>query len=87
VIAVVVVDRETGKLLHGPEITSRGFIAPEAGSVLDRGAEQIRRTFRCRPEGQVEPGYLNRKIKDVPGHVVYEQTHLRPMILPVSTEV
>ena len=87
VIAVVVVDRETGKLLRGPEITSRGFIAPEAGSVLDRGAEQIRRTLQRRPEGQVEPGYLNRKIKDVLGHAVYEQTHLRPMILPVITEV
>jgi len=87
VIAAVAVDRETGRLIGGPEITSRGFIAPAASSILDQGAERVRRAMQRRPEGEVEPGYLKGKIKDVLGHAIYDQTRLRPMILPVITEV
>lgn len=87
VIAAVVLDRETGRLVGGPEITSRGFIAPSASSVLDQGATRVGRALQRRPEGEVEPGYVKGKIKDVLGHAIFEQTRLRPMILPVITEV
>jgi ribonuclease J len=87
VIASVAVDRETGRLVSGPEITSRGFIAPSASSVLEHAAERLRRVLRRRPGGEVEPGYLKGKIKEVLGHSIYDQTRLRPMILPVITEV
>lgn len=87
VIAAVALDRETGRLIGGPEITSRGFIAPSASSVLEQGCDRIRRAMKRRPEGEVEPGYLKGKIKDVLGHAIYERTRLRPMILPVITEV
>ncbi len=87
VIAAVALDRETGRLVGGPEITSRGFIAPSANSVLERGAARVRRSLQRRPEGEVEPGYLKGKIKDVLGHAIFEQTRLRPMVLPVITEV
>ena len=87
VIAAVVLDRESGRLVGGPEITSRGFIAPSASSVLERGAARVRRALERRPDGEVEPGYIMGKIKDVLGHAIFEQTRLRPMILPVITEV
>lgn len=87
VIVAVALDRETGRLVGGPEVTSRGFIAPSASSVLEQGAERVRRALQRRPEGEVELGYLKGKIKDVVGHSIYDRTRLRPMILPVITEV
>ncbi len=87
VIVAVALDRETGRLVGGPEVTSRGFIAPSASTVLEQGAERVRRALQRRPEGEVEFGYLKGKIKDVIGHAIYDRTRLRPMILPVITEV
>lgn len=87
VIAAVALDRETGQLLSGPDVTARGFIAPGASSVLEQGSERIKRALQRRPTGEVEYGYLAGKIKDVLGHVIFSQTRLRPMILPVITEI
>lgn len=87
VIAAVVLDRETGKLLSGPDVTARGFIADEASEVLDLGSERVRRALSRRQNGEVEYGFVAGKIKDVLGHVIYEQTRLRPMIMPVIAQV
>lgn len=87
VICAVAVDRETGRLVSGPETTARGFIAPSASSVLEESAARVRRALERRPEGEVEIGYLKGKIKDVLAHAIYTRTRLRPMILPVVTEI
>ncbi len=87
VIAAVALDKDTGRLLSGPDVTARGFIAPSASSVLEQGANRIRRALARRPEGEVEYAFVAGKIKDVLGHTIYEETRLRPMILPVITEI
>ncbi len=87
VIAAIAVDRETGELLSGPDVTARGFIAAGASSVLEQGAARLKRALERRPVGEVEYGYLNRKIKDILGSLIFSQTRLRPMILPVVTEI
>jgi len=87
VIAAVALNKDTGELLSGPDVTARGFIAPQASTVLERGSERVRRFLNKRPSGEVEYAFLASKIKDVLGSVIYEQTRLRPMILPVIAEV
>ncbi|HUX87300.1 MAG TPA: ribonuclease J [Chloroflexota bacterium] len=87
VIAAVAVDRETGELLSGPDVTARGFIAPGASSVLEQGAVKVKQSLERRPSGEVEYGFLAGKIKEVLGSLIFRQTRLRPMILPVVTEV
>ncbi len=87
VIAAVALDRETGRLLSGPDIVSRGFIAPTASTVLDRGATRLRQALNRRANGEVEYGFVAGKIKNVLGSLIYEQTQLRPMILPVITQI
>ena len=87
VIAAVAVNKDTGELLSGPDVTARGFIAPRASSVLDRGSDRIRRLLKRRPSGEVEYAFLAARIKEVLGAVIYEQTRLRPMILPVIAEI
>jgi ribonuclease J len=87
VIAAVALDSETGALLSGPDVTARGFIAGTPSPVLEQGATRIKRALTRRPPGEVEYGFLAGKIKEVLGHVIYEQTRLRPMILPVIAVV
>lgn len=87
VIAAVALAKDTGELLSGPDVTARGFIAPSASAVLDKGADRIRRFLTRRPTGEVEYAFVTKKMKDVLGSVIYEQTRLRPMILPVIAEV
>jgi len=87
VIASVALDRDTGRVLSGPDVTARGFIAPAASSVLEAGAANIRQVLKRRPDGEVEYAFVNAKIKEVLGQAIYRETRLRPMILPVITQV
>lgn len=87
IVAAVALDRETGRLVSGPDVTARGFMAADSSEVLDLGTERVRRALTRRPEGEVEYGFVASKIKDVLGQLIYEQTRLRPMILPVITEI
>jgi len=87
-IASVAVDRETGELVGGPDLLSRGFAAPrdseileEAEAVLERALQQA---FRNSPP---EYSFLVSKIKEELGGYLYEQVRQRPMILAVVTEV
>jgi hypothetical protein len=71
VVVVVTVDVQTGKVLTGPEIITRGWVyAPEAEDLLDE-ASAIR---------DVEA--LERDVGDAAGKVS-ERTKRRPMIVPV----
>lgn len=86
-IASVAVDRETGRLLGGPDLVSRGFIRPEDRELLEKARVALRRSLKRPARGQAEYGYLVSKISDVLGSYVYQATRRRPLILPVVTEV
>ena len=86
-IASLVVDRETGELLGGPELVARGFAEPDPSHLLDDARDRLVRALEHRESGEVEYGFLVRKIHDTLGKFIYQQTRRRPMILPVVTEV
>ena len=86
-IASLAVDRKTGKLISGPDIISRGFVGADEEKLLDQAKSKVRRALARRPRGEVEHGYLVSKTKEVIGEFIYRETKLRPMILPVVTEV
>jgi ribonuclease J len=84
VVVVVAVDADTGELLEGPDIITRGFIyIRESGDLIEEAAQCV--------VGALEHGgpkaSLNTKIKDSLAEFLYEQTKRRPMILPVVMEV
>jgi ribonuclease J len=84
VVVVVAVDADTGKVIEGPYIITRGFVyIREAGDLIDDAAQCV---LEALEHGGAKVT-LNAKIKDSLAPFLYEQTKRRPMILPVVMEV
>jgi ribonuclease J len=87
IICTVVVDRETGELIAGPDMISRGFVDPAEADILHESRQRVTRALERHPRGEVDFGFLVGKIREVLSSYVFERTRRRPMILPVVTEV
>ena len=86
---VVTVDKQTGELVAGPDIASRGFIYTKGGEELfDAAKGRVRQALSQNGSGDhgADWSYLNRKIKDITSAYIWEQTRRRPMILPLVVE-
>ncbi|MHB1004429.1 MAG: ribonuclease J [Chloroflexota bacterium] len=86
-IAALVVDRETGQLLSGPDLIARGFGEYEGDELLEGARDQLVQSLERLAPGQAEYGFIVSKVRDSLGKYIYQQTHRRPMILPVVTEL
>ena len=85
-IASVVVERATGRPVSTPEIIARGL--PEESAELLIGAqERVMRALQRLRRGEVEHRLLGEVIKESVGSYVHQQIGLRPMVLPVVTEI
>lgn len=83
-IALITIDSHTGEVVFGPEIITHGFVYTEASEDLITGAKQaIAETLRKGGRG----GTLGAALKDVLSKYLYQQTHRRPMVIPVITEL
>jgi ribonuclease J len=89
-MVVVSVDRETGQIVAGPEIMTRGFVyAKEASELLDATKTHLQNTLSEYTNGHQTDdwGYLSRQLRDATAQFLYKQTRRRPMILPMVMEV
>jgi ribonuclease J len=88
VIVNVTVDKQTGRPVSEPDIISRGFIyEPDSEGLLEMAREKVNAALAEGTTRSSERGYISAKIKEALGRFLYDQTHRRPMILPVVTEV
>ena len=88
VVAVVNVDRHSGKCLAEPDIIFRGFVyPPEADALLDRVRNAVRSAIEQGDHPDPDPEYLQDKIRKVLGRQLYRETRRRPVILQIVTEV
>lgn len=88
IIATVVVDLEHGVLIAGPELTGKGFDDEDLQKLV-YGAEQELKNYLDRQlkKGGMTYGYLVNRVKDVVARYIFQKSKLRPMILPVVTEL
>jgi ribonuclease J len=88
-VATLVVDRETGDLLTAPEIVARGVVQFEESADGDLLAEASRRVARAvrRGRGQLEYGELVERTKETLSTYVWQRLRLRPLVVPVITEM
>lgn len=87
IVATVVMDRETGDLLAGPDLVARGVVNVEEaqdGDLLAEGVRRVRRAVR-RGHGQLEYGEMMECIKETLSGYMWQRLRLRPLIVPVIT--
>jgi ribonuclease J len=89
-MVIVSVDRQTGRVVAGPEIATRGFVhARESGALLDSVRERLQETLDTYTNGHrtEDWGYLSRQLRDSAANFLFKETRRRPMILPMVMEV
>jgi len=86
-ICVVTIDSQTGEVLAGPDLISRGFVhIEESRDFLDDAAEETAEALD-ELEGVTDWGEIKRACRRALGEYVWQHTGRRPMILPVVMEV
>jgi len=87
-MVVLTVDKETGLPLAGPDIVSRGFVyVRDSEELLEKARERVLESFIGLNGHASDWSFVKDKIKHTLSEYLYEQTHRRPMILPLVMEV
>ncbi len=87
-VIVAAVELDTGQVVAGPDIVTRGFVDPrDAGDLLEAAKDRVRNVCETSARGLTDWNYLHQKIKDSLGPYLYELTGRRPMIMPLIMEV
>jgi len=89
VIVVVTIDKETGTILAGPDLISRGFVfVREAGELLAEAKEKTAQALaKCQAKHVTEWALIKGTIREVLAEFIYDKTKRRPMILPIIMEL
>jgi ribonuclease J len=88
VVVVVALNRETGELVAGPEILSRGFVyMDQSEDLMTEATDQVREMLRDLPgEGPREPETIQSEVRTTLKKLFDKRTNRRPMILPLIME-
>ncbi len=88
-IIVATIDRETGNVLAGPDIVSRGFVyVRESEALLDEAKQLMKQVMdNCRDRNIREWGNIKSAMRDALSDYIYSKTKRSPMILPNIKEV
>jgi len=87
IVAIVAIDKHTGKPIGRPDVISRGFVDGEMSEdMMDRARNVIIEALRGDPH-VAGRGDFNTRVHDALSRFLYEKTRRRPMVLPVSVEV
>jgi ribonuclease J len=87
VVVILAIEKNTGRLVGQPEVVSRGFVdIEESEELLERTRDMVVAALEG-ADHIAEWSVVNTKVKDAIARFLYEETHRRPMVLPVSVEV
>ena len=88
IVVVCTIDRESGQVVSGPDVVSRGFVYVRESEEL---MEEIRRLVDSILENSRgdyrDWGMLKTRIRDGLSRLLFERTRRSPMILPIIMEV
>ncbi|MBS3908536.1 MAG: ribonuclease J [Actinobacteria bacterium] len=88
-IVVVTIDKQTGKLIAGPDLVTRGFVyVRESGALLDEARERVIRALeKTSKENITDWAVLKNDVRKVLSAFIYDNIKRRPMIMPIIVEV
>jgi len=86
---VVTMGKDTGSVIAGPDIISRGFVyVRESEDLMDKAREVVRDALaECEEKHITEWPTIKATIREALREYLYEKTKRRPMILPIIMEV
>ena len=86
---VVTIEKETGRVVAGPDIISRGFVYVRESEGLMDGARSIVKNVLgdCEEKRVTEWSTIKSSIRDELREFLYEKTKRKPMILPIIMEI
>ncbi|MBC2579009.1 ribonuclease J [Clostridium sp. DJ247] len=86
---VVTIEKESGSVIAGPDIISRGFVyVRESEDLMEEARELVRDALReCEEKHITEWASIKSNIKEVLRTYLYEKTKRKPMILPIIMEI
>ncbi|MCL4442116.1 MAG: ribonuclease J [Eubacteriales bacterium] len=88
-IVVVTIDKESGQVVAGPDIVSRGFVyVRESEELMEDAKEKVKAALlKCEEKGITEWASIKSNVREATSKYLYEKTRRRPMILPIIMEV
>ena len=89
IVVTAALDYETGQLISGPEVISRGFVYVKESEELISGTAKVaeKALENCYYSNISDLSAVKGKLKDAVSKYVHEQTKRDPVILPVILEV
>jgi len=82
-------NKESGLVVAGPDIVSRGFVyVRESEELMEDAKEKVKLALlKCQEKGITEWASIKSNVRDAISRYLYEKTRRRPMILPIIMEV
>lgn len=88
-VVVITLDRESNKVIAGPDIISRGFVyVRESENLMDEARNVVKNSLtECEDKQITEWAQMKSIIKDTLKEFLWQKTKRSPMILPIIVEV
>jgi len=85
---VVTIEKQSGRVVSGPDIISRGFVyVRESEGLMDEARDIVKAVLKDCEERQITDwATLKSKMRDELREFLYEKTKRKPMILPIIME-
>ncbi len=89
IVVVAAINGQTGQVVSGPDIVSRGFVyVREAEDLMNESKRVVKLVLEeCHTKGIREWGNIKVKVRDSLSDYLYGKTKRKPMILPIIMEV
>ena len=88
-IVVIALDRDSGHLVSGPEIISRGFVyVRESSNLMDEALDLVRdELYECERRNITDWSQIKNLIRDELKDFLWYRTKRSPMIMPIIMEI
>ncbi len=89
IVIVITTEKESGTLIAGPDIISRGFVyVRESEDLMEQAKEVVRNSLlKCEAKKKLDWSGIKGVIKEDLSRFLYEKTKRNPMILPIIMEI
>ena len=89
IIVVMTIDGDTGHVVAGPDIVTRGFVyVRDSGDLMSEAQSIVADTmYQLSDEGVTDWGRIKNEVKSSLSDYVWKQTQRSPMIIPIIMEI